>query len=127
MRNQIEDFIDCFNSGWTQGKIEDLIPCLHEEVVFIAPDLETEITGKVACLQSIKDYVNNAKTEVFEVTNTEIHTWHQTAVISITYYIEYVMSNKTYKENGKEFWTLSRQNDSWQMVWRAMVENKNIE
>ena len=126
MNENLENFITQFNSAWTQGNMEDLSTLLHENVIFIAPDLKTEIVGKASCIQTIKEYVENAKTEKFYILNKNIHIWNTTAVISIEYVIEYEMKNKSYKEKGKEFWTLHNQMDKWQMIWRAMVENKPI-
>ncbi|MEM1001047.1 MAG: nuclear transport factor 2 family protein [Bacteroidota bacterium] len=126
MNKSIESLIETFNTGWTQGEFEAVESILHEDVVFIAPDLVTEIIGKQACLQTIKEYTSNADTLLFEIKNQKINTWLQTAIISIDYLIEYLMKGKKYREMGKEFWTLSREKDGWKMVWRVMVANKNL-
>ncbi len=127
MSDPIKQLIDDFNTGWTAGIFEKIEPILHEKVIFMAPDLKTWVTGKEACLQSIRDYVNNAKTKVFEVRNKEIQIWDQTAMVSIEYYIEYQMNHENYREKGTEFWTLHKEKDSWQMLWRAMVKNEKLE
>ncbi len=49
----IEQVIHAFNKGWTHGNIELLETLLHDEVIFVAPDLTTEIEGKEACIQTI--------------------------------------------------------------------------
>ena len=123
MTDDIEQIVDDFNSGWTAGNFEVIDTILHDEVVFVAPDLKTKLSGKPACLQSIKDYVSSAKTKVFEVKEKDIQIWNQTAVISIDYYIEYEMNDESYRERGLEFWTLEKA-DKWQMVWLAMVKNE---
>src|SRR5680860_242409 len=127
MSTQIEHLIAAFNNGWTQGKFDDIKPLLHDNVIFVAPDLKTQINGKDPCIQTIKDYSRNAKTKVFEIRSKEIHIWNQTTVVTIDFYIEYEMNKEVYIEKGKEFWTLNMQNDHWKLVWRAMVKNERIE
>lgn len=69
MMSEIEFLIEQFNEGWINGEWEVIPPLLHDDVIFIAPDLITEIKGIDNCLQTIKDYVHNAITVKFEVTN----------------------------------------------------------
>ena len=99
---------------------------LHDQVIFVSPDLKTEIRGLNACLQTIKDYSAKAKTKTFEVRNKKIHIWDETVMITLDYYVEYEMKNQSYKENGTEFWTLNKQNGNWKLVWRALVKNEKI-
>jgi len=126
MNQRIETFINDFNKSWTQGEFESMTSLLHDKVIFVSPDLKTEIRGLNACLQTIKDYSANAKTKTFEVRNKKIHIWDETAMITLGYYVEYEMKNQSYKENGTEFWTLNKQNGNWKLVWRALVKNEKI-
>jgi ketosteroid isomerase-like protein len=125
MNENVEKFITKFNQAWTQGKLEVIIPLLHNDVIFLAPDFKTEISGKDACLQTIKDYINNAKTKSFKVLNTKIHSWKDNAVVSFDYLIEYEMNDNTHQEAAKEFWTMINQSDTWKIVWRAVVGNQS--
>lgn len=126
MSDQIVHFIEKFNEAWTKGNIKELDSLLHDKVIFIAPDLKTEISGKEACLQTIKDYVDNANTKTFKLLDKKIHSWNQTAMISIEYHIEYDMGNRDHKEQGTEFWTLNKQQNNWKLIWRAMVKNEKV-
>ena len=127
MIKQIEKLINDFNNGWTKGEIESITPILHENIVFVAPDLKTEIIGKDNCIQTIIDYISSGETKLFEITEMKIHVIEQTAIIILDYYVEYEMNNRYYKENGKEFWTLIEKDGNWQLVWRAMVMNEKVE
>ncbi|WP_142784692.1 nuclear transport factor 2 family protein [Changchengzhania lutea] len=127
MEEQIELFVDSFNTAWTQGNVKDINLLVDEDVIFVAPDLKTEIIGRKACIQTIRDYTKNAITKVFEIKDKQIHVWDRTATVSIDYYMEYQMNNKLYKENAKEFWTLIQKNNTWLLVWRAMVMNDKLE
>ncbi len=124
MNQEIETLIKRFNDSWTKGKFDSLTYLLDKEIIFVAPDLKTEINGKDNCIQTIRDYSNNAETKLFDVTNRKINIWNETAMVALDYYIEYEMNNQYYKEKGKEFWTLSKQEGEWKLVWRAMVKNE---
>lgn len=124
-KNEIEEFIGLFNEAWTQGHLEKLQKLLNENVIFVSPDLKSEIQGQKACIETIENYVNNAKTILFKVVDIKIHSWNNVAMISLDYYIEYEMSRKNFKETGKEFWTLMKEETRWTLAWRAMVSNQS--
>lgn len=125
MKNSIEHLIEAFNNGWTQGNFEAVEALLHESVIFVAPDLSTEIVGKDACLATIRSYTEQADTLRFEVEKQKIRVWQYTASVTIDYCIEYLMQGKNHQEKGKEFWTLSKENNHWKIVWRVMVSNQS--
>lgn len=127
MKEDIENFIENFNDAWTLGKVEQIIPLIHNRVIFLSPDFKTEIKGKENCLQSLKNYINMASTKIFDVVDKKINIWNQTAIVNLDYYVEYEMNNQNYKEKGTEFWTLINENDGWQLIWRALVMNEKIE
>ncbi len=126
MNKKILAFIEDFNSAWIKGDINKLTSLLDENIVFVTPDLKTEIRGRDNCIQTIREYLKQAETRSFEVLDRKIHIWKNTAVVSIDYYVEYVLNDTLYKENGKEFWTLQDKDNSWKMVWRAVVMNEEV-
>ncbi len=85
MDQRIEIIINDFNKGWTQGEFESMTSLIHDKVIFVSPDLKTEIKGLNACLRTIKDYSAKAKTKTFEVRNKKIHIWNETAMITLAH------------------------------------------
>lgn len=126
MHQEIETFIKQFNDSWTKGTFDRLTHLLDNETIFVASDLESEITGKDRCIQTIRDYAHHAETKRFDVTHKKINIWNETAMVVLDYYVEYEMNNQLYKEKGKEFWTLNKQEGKWKLVWRAMVKNEKM-
>ncbi len=125
MPDAIPQLMEHFNDGWTRGRIDDITPLLHPDVIFVAPDGETEIAGRDACLQTIKDYVSAAQTRAFEVRRRSIRTWGRTGVVIMDYTIEYTLNGESHKEQGREHWALQQTDGAWQIVWRAMVQNQS--
>ncbi len=125
-KQQIESFIEDFSHYSLNGNIDALKLMLHEETVFVAPDLKTKIKGRKHCLRTIKDYSEQAKTHVYDITNKDIFTWGETANVMLDYYVEYELDNTFYKESGVESWILVYQNEQWLMTWRALIKNRRF-
>ncbi len=124
MNKELEQFVFDFNNAWFNADLKKAESMLHENVVFVAPDLKTSINGKEACLQSLKDYITNSTTHHFEIENLKINTWVDTAVILLEYYVEYEFGNKNYQEIGTENWVLKREEKRYYLVWRAILNTK---
>lgn len=127
MKKEIEEVIKHFNRGWTKGEFNMLENIMYEDVIFVAPDLKTQILGMENCINTIKEYNVAASTSLFDATNTDIKMWDDMAVVTLSYYIEYTMNNKNYKENGTEFWMLKKFDQRWKIIWRAIVGNEKID
>lgn len=121
---KIETFIREFNQHWIDGKLDLLADLVDDDVVFLAPDLTTEIKGKVLFLQGFKDYLDSAKTKVFEVRSQQVHAWRASACVVLEYYVEYEMNETEHQEVGKEIWFLNQVDGAWKMVWRSLVGNQ---
>ena len=106
------------------GDLEKTGDLLSENVVFLAPDLKTEIKGRANCLQSFREYLEMAKTKSFEIRDEKIHVWDNTATVVLVYDVEYELSGQNHIEKGTEFWTLRNQNGKWELVWRALVSSE---
>lgn len=107
--------------------LSPLEPLLDHDVVFVSPDVKNEIEGKTDCIQTFKDYLDQAGTNTFQKINRKIHTWEISVMVALEYGVEYQMSNIVYKEKGKEFWLLGEREGRLRMLWRALVENRSLE
>lgn len=63
MDQKVNTFINEFNNGWTMAELEKVADLMDDNVVFVAPDLKSEIKGREKCLQTLKDYLNVAQTQ----------------------------------------------------------------
>ena len=123
----IETLINHFNKAWTEGQLDILPSILHNEVVFVAPDLKHEIQGKEACIQTIRDYLSMAVTHSFIVTHKKINCWEDTAAAILEYEIDYELNDTRYKESGIETWMLAKEENDWKLLWRGLTENKPLD
>lgn len=126
MNQVLSQFVDDFNDAWLQGDYQSLESLLHDDVIFLAPDLKTKVLGRTKCIQSLKDYVNNSSTNVFELRKKDIKVWADTAVILIEYLVEYDFDLDHYKEIGTENWVLKHHHSKWELIWRAIISIKPV-
>lgn len=127
MLKSVEQFVASFNEAWLHGKWETLHQLLHQEVVFVLPDLTTVYEGKQKCIDSIRQYTEHAKTKAFQVTRKDIRIWGQTATVVLDYEVHYEISEELFSEAGTEVWTLSRELNQWRIVWRGLIHNQSID
>ena len=125
-KRQIEHLITLFNQNSLGGKAELLSDILHADVVFVAPDLQNKLIGKVACLQSIVDYQSQARTLEFEVEKRDITIWDTTANVMMTYRVKYEYQEKIWYERGQESWILTQDEHQWKICWRAVLRSQAI-
>ena len=122
MDRGIKDCIERFNDASLYGDIDGVARCLHDKVVFLAPDLKHFITGKEACLETIRSYQQMAKTLHFRVTELTLLQDIITPVVLMKYDVGYEMKDKSFSEKGTEFLMLTKLNKDWKIIWRALLK-----
>ena len=124
MKKEIEDFLDDFNSAWSNGDENALRVLMDPDIIFLSPDKKTELRGREECLDTISEYMKNAETKMYTPRGLSVNLWNNnTAVVNMDYYIEYIYKGLHNKETGRELWTLIKKNDEWKLVYRALMEN----
>lgn len=123
----IEQFVSSFNDAWLHGKWDTLSQLLHNEVVFVLPDLVSVYAGKQACINSIREYTEHAQTKSFTVSRSDIRIWGATASVVLDYQVAYTIHEETFQEVGTEVWTLIREMNQWRIVWRGLIHNQSAD
>ena len=118
----INKFIHDFNEYWMHARVDEIIPLLHEDVVFTGPDYKTHIRGRSDCIQTLRDFISVGYTHHFEIINNQIHTWQEVSNCIIEYTIDYEIKGKRLKEHGFEQWTIINDNDALKMLGRVLLK-----
>ncbi len=109
------------NDAWTSGDWNDLEGCLHDDVVFVQPDLETRADGRAACVKSYADFVEAATIQGFQASDPTVDVWGDTAVVTYTFEIDYEMNGERARESGRDLFVLTRTADGWRAAWRTLI------
>jgi Domain of unknown function (DUF4440) len=112
------------NQAWLKGRVEDLAPMVHSEIVMVFPDFAGKIQGREDFLAGFHDFCQNATIQEFHEHDQEVDVAGDTAVITFRYEMAYVRSGERYRAKGRDLWVFEKQDGAWIATWRAMLEMK---
>ncbi len=107
---------------WVDGKVEELAPMVHADVVMTLPDFAGTIQGRDQFLAGFRDFCQNAKIHQFRDDDVHIDVAGQTAVITFRYEMVYERADQRYHVTGRDLWVFQEQGRGWVAVWRTMLD-----
>ncbi len=120
--NRVWAVVERFNAAWLRGEPERAVDVFAEDAVMVAPGLTARIEGREAIVQSVVRYVQQATTKSFDVVDAMIDVMGETAVVTYTFDVEYVVGGgDAVRERGQETLVLHELSDGWKIRWRAQV------
>jgi ketosteroid isomerase-like protein len=115
------------NEAWLGGRVQDLIPLVHPDIVMVFPNFTGRIQGREAFLAGFRDFCQSAVVREFREYDHQVDVAGDTAVVTFRYEIIYERLNKRYRSTGRDFWIFNHQSAAWIAVWRAMLESEENE
>jgi hypothetical protein len=110
------------NEGWLHGRIEDLAPLLHPEIVMVYPGFAGRGQGREKVLAGFREFVQNAVVHDFQTHDDQTDIAGDTAVSSFRYEMIYELAGKRYRSTGRDVWVFQGDGASWTAVWRTMLD-----
>jgi ketosteroid isomerase-like protein len=110
------------NQAWLEGRVEDLAPMAHPEIVMVFPGFAGRIQGREGFLAGFRDFRQNATIQEFREHDLQVDVAGDTAVITFRYDMIYERSGKRYRATGRDLWVFQREGGAWIAVWRAMLD-----
>ena len=110
------------NRAWLDGRVEELAPLVHAEIVTVFPDFAGRMQGREALLAGFRDFCGSATIEEFKEHDQQVDVAGDTAVITFRYEIVYERSGGRYRAGGRDLWVFEQQDGAWIAVWRAMLD-----
>jgi ketosteroid isomerase-like protein len=110
------------NRAWLDGKVEDLAPLVHPEIVMVFPGFTGRIQGREEFLAGFRDFCQNARIHEFQEHDYQVDIAGDTAVITFRYEMIYERSGERYHASGRDLWLFQDQANTWIAVWRAMLD-----
>lgn len=110
------------NQAWLNGRVEDLSPMVHPEIVMVFPGFAGRAEGREVFLAGFRDFCENATIHEFREQDHEIDLAGDTAVAAFQYEMVYERSGERYRVTGRDLWVLQFQDGDWLAVWRAMLD-----
>ena len=111
------------NQAWLNGRVEDVAPMVHSEIVMVFPDFAGRIKGRKDFLAGFHDFYQNATIQEYREQDQQVDVTGDTAVITFRYEMIYQRSGERYRSTGRDLWVF-QEAGTWIAVWRAMLEMK---
>jgi Domain of unknown function (DUF4440) len=110
------------NRAWLDGRVEDLAPMVHPEIIMVFSGFTGGIRGREDFLAGFRDFCQNAKVHEFHEHDYQEDVAGDTAVVTFRYEMVYERSGERYRSTGRDLWVLQNQGGAWIAVWRAMLD-----
>jgi ketosteroid isomerase-like protein len=110
------------NQAWRDGKVDDIAPMVHPEIVMAIPGFAGRIQGRESLLAGFRDFCQNATTHEYREDDLQVDVAGDTAVVTFRYDMVYERAGKRYRSTGRDLWVFQREGGAWIAVWRAMLD-----
>lgn len=118
----VKILLQTINGVWLNGRVEDLAPMVHPEIVMVFPGFAGRIQGREQFLASFREFCENARVYEFHDHDYQSDLVGDTAVATFEYEMLYELSGERYQASGRDLWVFRHQQDKWVAVWRTMLE-----
>jgi uncharacterized protein (TIGR02246 family) len=113
------------STAWRTRRISELHDFFADDAVLIAPGARARIQGRVAVVETYREFAENTSTQDYRELDLNVDVFHGTAVATYRYEIQWVRDGATCKEAGTDVLVLDRGgNGKWMVVWRTVVPDR---
>lgn len=86
------------NQAWLEGRVDDMAPALHPEIVMTFPGFSGRMQGREPFLAGFRDFVQNATIHEIREHDHQIDVVGDTAVITFPFEMLYTRDHKPFAE-----------------------------
>ncbi|MEA2051365.1 MAG: hypothetical protein U9O90_00835 [Euryarchaeota archaeon] len=72
VREEIRQLLKKINSVWVECRLEELEEYFHHDMVIVSPEFRERGKGKHTCIESYKEFTNNAAIREFKSSDPAI-------------------------------------------------------
>ena len=119
---EVHEAMSAINTAWRIGRVSEMIPYLHPEIVAKFPGFSGEIIGREKLMASFVEFCTNARVLDYTESDEQINVIDECAVVS--YRFDMVYERSAYREHsqGRDFWVFQRRSGHWLAVWRTLFD-----
>jgi hypothetical protein len=110
------------NQTWLDGRVDDLAPLLHPDIVMVFPGFAGKVRGREEFLAGFRDFCQNAMVEELLEHDDQVDVVGNTAMVTFRYEMLYKRAGERYRVCGRDFWAFQIQDGTWIAVWRTMFD-----
>jgi len=110
------------NQAWQTGRLDELAPMLHREIVMAPPGFDGRAQGREAILAGFRDYCENATTLEFHEHDLQSDVIGDVAIVTFRYDMVYEREGARSRAGGRDLWVLQKHAGTWLAVWRTIFD-----
>ena len=116
------------NRAWLDGRVEDIAPMVHADIVIALLGFAGRVQGREAFLAGFRDFRENATIHEFceQDDRVDVDVAGDTAVATFGYKMVYERAGQRYRVTGRDLWVFEQHGGAWIAVWRAMLDMDEI-
>jgi hypothetical protein len=119
---ELRQTIAAINQAWRSGKVVDMTPYLHRDIVMKFPKFSGTMVGRDKLIAGFEEFCTNAKVLEYTEIDQQIDIVNTCAVVSFQFDMLYERPSYRERSRGRDIWVFEREADRWVAVWRTMVE-----
>ncbi len=124
---KVTDVIRSINRAWLEGRVTDLKPFFHPEIVMVFPGFNGRASGNDAMMASFADFCTNAELHDYSESDLQVDVTGDSAVATFAFKMVYARDGRTYCSTGRDLWVFSRAHETWIATWRTMLDMQEDE
>jgi hypothetical protein len=120
--NLVRDAIAAINQAWRSGRVSDMIPYLHQDIVMTFPGFAGSVVGRDKLIAGFEEFCTNARVLEYTESDHQVEVVGNTAVVSYQFNMVYERPEYRERSQGRDLWVFQWSSDRWVAVWRTMLE-----
>jgi predicted lipid-binding transport protein (Tim44 family) len=114
--------LDRIQRAWRKGPLEDMVPVLDPEIMFVFPGFSMRLIGRDRLVESYRDFNAQARLQSYREDRRTVEGGRNAAVAEVAFDMVYVRDGRVWRAHGVELWALERRAEGWIAFWRTMQE-----
>ncbi len=123
-KEQVSAVMRQINQAWLAGRVDDLAPFVHPEIVMVLPGFSGRVQGRETLLAGFREFCQNSQIHEFNELGQQVDVVGETAVVSFRYEMVYEQNAKRSRAAGRDLWVFEQEDSAWLAVWRTMLETE---
>lgn len=119
---ELEQTISVINNAWRSGRVSEMNPYLHPDIVMKFPKFSGEMSGRDKMIEGFKEFCGSARVIEYTESDQQVEIIGDTAVVSFRFDMLYERPKYRERSTGRDVWIFHRESNRWLAVWRTMVD-----
>ena len=122
--DQIATLIRSLSVAWREKQFDRVAAFFSETVVFQDTEGHRLAEGKTACIQSYRDFMENAAVLSYNEESPDVVRTSGIAIANYRWRIDYQMNAASFHDEGRDWLALEKQDGDWRIIWRLISVSK---